>query len=63
MRLDHRRRAPFEGDRLDDVWIQGALGEKGEVAQAFGFLFENFDEGIANRFPFLFRIGGASKLF
>ena len=61
MRLDHRRRATLEGDRLDDIRIQGALGEEGEVAQSFGFFLENFDEGIANGFSFLFRVGDAFK--
>ena len=63
MRLDNRGRATFEGDRLDDVRIQGALGEEGEVAQSFGFFLENLDKGVADGFSFLFRIGGASKLF
>jgi hypothetical protein len=47
MALDRRRR-PFERDRLDDVRIERALGEKAHVGQGLGFLFEHLDEGGAD---------------
>jgi hypothetical protein len=58
----------FDGDGLDDVWVESALYEPGDFAVGFaflellGFLGEDRDEFPANDFAFLFGVGYADKL-
>ena len=67
VRLDGLGRA-LEGERLDDVWVQGALEEPfnlacvGRVVGCFGnllcFLLEDLDESVADDFALLLRVVG-----
>ena len=59
MRLDHPCLAVLDGDRLDNVRVDGALCQKVDAFQFGGFLIEHFDKGTANDFAFFFRVADA----
>src|SRR3989454_575134 len=58
--LDRRRR-PAEGNRLDHVRIEGALGEPGDLAELPGLFFEDGDELGADPLALDLRIGDATQ--
>src|SRR2546430_5798808 len=58
--LDRRRRPP-EGDRLDHVGIEGALGEPGDLTELPRLLLEDGDELGADSLAFDLGIGYAAK--
>ena len=67
VRLDGHRGPAREGDALDDVGIERALGEEGRRTLAvrgdlFGFRLEHLDEQSADGLAFYLRVGNAGEL-
>src|SRR6516165_11210893 len=50
-----------EGDALDDIGIEGALGQEIGTAQALRLLLEDVDEEAADDLALLFRVGHAGE--
>ncbi len=51
MRFDRRRR-PEHRNRFDDIGVKRALREEFYAAELLRFLFENFDELVADALAF-----------
>ncbi len=47
------------GSGLDDIGIDRSLGQKGEIAEFFGFFLEDADKQVADDFAFRFGVGNA----
>ena len=54
--LDHRAGA-LEAHALDDVRVQGALGQVAHLADFLGLLVKHLDEGVADDAPLLLGVG------
>ena len=52
---------PFEGNAFDDIGIEGSLSEIFDIGDAVGFLFEEFDEKVADDLALLLRIDDAPE--
>ena len=57
VRLDRHRRAAGEGDALDDVGIERALGQEVGAAELLGLFLEHLDEQPADGLALLLRVG------
>ena len=60
--LDGRRRSPLGGSALNDIRVEGPLGEIIGPADAVGLCGEHVDEGVADFLSLLFRVGDASEI-
>ncbi|MDZ7599479.1 MAG: hypothetical protein U5J82_14615 [Desulfobacterales bacterium] len=61
MGLDHGRGTAKGGNGLDDVGIEGSLGQELGILDLFGLGLEYVHEDLPDDLPLLFRVGNTGK--